>query len=219
MSDQPRKKKEYDEKIRKELMKELKIDNIMAVPTITKITINTGMGDALEDAKQFEEMVKDLAAISGQKPVITKTKKAISNFKIKPGSQVGIFVTLRGRKMWEFFDKLVSITLPRVKDFRGLSPKSFDGRGNYSLGLREHTVFVEVDANKITKLRGLQITISTSARSDDHARELLKKLGMPFMKSAKKDETNLDEELSTIHKREKIKVETTEAETAEPVAE
>ena len=201
MSDQPRKKKEYEEKVKKELMKDLKIDNVMAVPTIIKITINSGMGDAKEDAKIFEEMVRDMSLIAGQKPLITKTQKAISNFKIKPGSQVGMFVTLRGRKMWEFFDKLISITLPRVKDFRGLSPKAFDGRGNYSLGLREHTVFVEVDSNKVTRLRGLQITISTSAKNDDHAKELLKKLGMPFMKSAKK-ETNLDEELSTIHKRD-----------------
>lgn len=186
--EQPRKKKEFEEKIRKELMQELGIKNVMAVPMLTKIVVNTGMGDAKEDVKQYEEMSEELATITGQKPVIGKAKKAISNFKIRAGSIVGLNVTLRGRRMWDFFDKLVSITLPRVKDFRGLSPKAFDGRGSYSLGLREHTVFVEVDTNKVTKLRGVQITICTTAGDDKKAYALLKKLGMPFMKDTKKQE-------------------------------
>ncbi|MBN1915959.1 50S ribosomal protein L5 [Candidatus Dojkabacteria bacterium] len=185
---EPRKKKEFNEKIKKELMSILGIDNVMAVPMLTKIVINTGMGEAKEDTKQYEEMANELAAISGQKPVISKAKKAISNFKIRAGSIVGLSVTLRGRRMWEFFDKLVSITLPRVKDFRGLSPKSFDGRGNYSLGLKEHTVFIEVDTNKVTKLRGVQITLCTSSGDDKRAYVLLEKLGMPFMKNTKKQE-------------------------------
>ncbi len=182
----PRLKKEYNERIKKELMEELAIKNTSAVPTLEKIVLNVGLGIAKDDPKILEDMAKDIAAIAGQKPVITKSKKAISNFKIRENQEIGIKVTLRGHRMWEFLDKLVSITLPRVKDFRGVSNKAFDGRGNYALGVREHTVFVEVDSNNVTKLRSMQVIINTTAPDNDMAKALLKKLGMPFRHENKK---------------------------------
>lgn len=178
----PRLKIKYEQQIRAELMKEFNISNVMAVPNITKIVVNMGIGEGKEDKKLIESMVEDIAMLSGQKPVVTKTSKAISNFKTKIGSEVGIKVTLRGNMMWYFLDRLIAIVLPRIKDFRGIPAKAFDKRGNYALGIREHTVFPEVDATKVAKIHGLQIIICTSAGDDPKALSLLTKLGMPFIK-------------------------------------
>lgn len=172
----------YEKEIRPELMKELQLKNVMAVPTVTKIVVNSGLGAAKDDSGVIEEMTRDLAMITGQKPVITKAKKAISNFKIKEGLEIGLKVTLRREMMWHFLDRIISLALPRIKDFRGISAKAFDGRGNYSLGIREHTVFPEVDPTMVSKLRGFQVIICTSARDDEKAFKLLEKLGMPFEK-------------------------------------
>lgn len=180
--DKPRLKEKYDKEIQKELMKELKIDNIMAVPRLTKIVVNSGLGEAKDDSGVIEEMVRDIALITGQKPVVTKTKKAISNFKIRENQDIGVKVTLRSDMMWNFLDRLIALALPRIKDFRGVPTKSFDRNGNYALGIKEHTVFPEVDATKVSKLRGLQITICTSAQEDEQAFKLLEKLGVPFQK-------------------------------------
>lgn len=174
---------QYSDKIHPELMKELGIDNVMAVPTVTKIVINSGMGEAKDDNKIIESMLEDVAMLSGQKPIVTKSKKAISNFKIREGEEIGVKVTLRRDMMWYFLDRLISIVLPRIKDFRGISAKAFDKNGNYALGMKEHTVFPEVDATKITRIRGLQIIICTSASNDQDALALLTKLGMPFKKT------------------------------------
>lgn len=180
----PRLKKEYYEKIQKELAKEFGIKNLMAVPRIEKISVNVGLGEAKNDVKILDDMLEDIALIVGQRPVKTKSAKAISNFKIREGQEIGMKVTLRGDRMWEFLDRVINITLPRVKDFRGISAKAFDGRGNYSLGLREHTVFPEIDPNKVTKPRGMQIGIITNS-NDEMARALLTKFGMPFIKPKK----------------------------------
>ena len=182
MTEQPRLKKEYFEKIRPELMKELGIKNIMAVPKLEKIIINSGLGEAIKDSKIIDEMIEDISVITGQRPIRTKAKKAISNFKIRIGEDIGLKVTLRDQKMWEFLDRLVNIVLPRTKDFRGISSKAFDGRGNYALGIREHNVFPEVDPNKVTRARGIQIIFTISGNSDENSRVLLGKLGMPFQK-------------------------------------
>ncbi len=180
MSYIPRLKKLYNKKIREELKKELKLDNIWAVVNLEKIVINVGLGDGKDDKNLIEDLTKDIALIAGQKPIATKAKKAISNFKIRAGQNIGIKVTLRGDRMWEFLDRLINIVLPRVKDFRGVSLKAFDGHGNYSLGLKEHTVFPEIDTNKVTKPHGLQINIITKNGSDEATKLLLTKLGMPF---------------------------------------
>jgi len=164
------------------LREELKIKNIMAVPTLEKIVLNSGLGEAKVDKTIIDDMVRDMAMIAGQKPVITMTKKAISNFKIRENMPIGVKVTLRGDMMWHFIDRLISIVLPRIKDFRGIPLKAFDGRGNYAVGIKEHTVFPEVDPTKVTKLRGLQVIICTTARNDEAALLLLQKLGMPFQK-------------------------------------
>lgn len=181
----PRLKTEYYEKIQKELAQEFGIKNLMAVPRIEKISVNVGLGDAKVDGKLLDDMIEDIALIVGQRPVKTKATKAISNFKIRIGQEIGMKVTLRGDRMWEFLDRVINITLPRVKDFRGISFKAFDGHGNYALGLKEHTVFPEIDPNKVTKPRGMQISIITNS-NDEMAKALLTKLGMPFMKSNKK---------------------------------
>lgn len=176
----------YNKTYRNELMKELSLDNVMAVPTIKKIVINSGVGEAVNNSNAIEEMAEILSRISGQKPVINKAKKAISAFKIREGLEIGVSVTLRGAKMWEFFDKLVNVVFPRTKDFRGVNPNAFDGAGNYSIGITEHTVFPEIDPNKVQKIRPLQITIVTNTRSNDHARALLNKFGFPFKKDGNK---------------------------------
>lgn len=177
-------KQKYQDQIHAELQSELQIKNPMAVPTLTKIVVNAGVGRQVNtDNAYLDEIIEDIKAITGQRPVVTLSKKAISNFKLRENTSNGVMVTLRQDKMWDFFDKLVNVTLPRVKDFRGVSAKSFDKRGNYALGIKEHLVFPEVDTSKMIKIKPLQVIICTSAETDDQARLLLKKLGMPFKKN------------------------------------
>ena len=170
----------YKKEIVPELQKEFGIKNVNAVPRLGKIVINVGVGEAIQNAKLLDAAKADLAMITGQQPVISRAKKSISAFKLRKGAAIACFVTLRDKRMYEFFDRLVNIVLPRVRDFRGVSPKGFDGRGNYTLGLRDQLVFPEIDYTKVEKPRGMNITIVTSARSDKEAAALLKKLGMPF---------------------------------------
>jgi large subunit ribosomal protein L5 len=162
------------------LMKEFNFQNIMQVPRFEKVVLNIGMGEALQNAKSMDAAIGDLTAIAGQKPVITRARKSIANFKLREGQAIGAMVTLRGDRMYEFLDRLVSIALPRIRDFRGVSRRSFDGRGNYSIGLREQIVFPEIDYDKVDKLRGLEVAIVTSARNDNEGYALLKQIGMPF---------------------------------------
>src|SRR5687767_7720880 len=162
------------------MQKEFSYGNINAVPKIEKITINIGMGEATSNSKLIDVAVQELTTIAGQKPVITKATKSIAAFKLREGMPIGVMVTLRGDRMFEFLDRLVSVALPRVRDFRGVSPKSFDGRGNYTIGVREQLIFPEIDFNKVEKMRGMNISIVTTARNDEQARALLKSLGMPF---------------------------------------
>lgn len=164
------------------LTKQFNYKNVMAVPRMVKINVNMGLGEAIANAKVLDVATEELAAITGQRPVITKAKKSIAAFKLRQGMPIGVTVTLRGDRMYEFFDRLVNIALPRVRDFRGVSPRSFDGRGNYTLGLRDQLIFPEIDYGKADKARGMNITIVTTAKSDDEAYELLKVLGMPFAK-------------------------------------
>jgi large subunit ribosomal protein L5 len=173
-------KERYQKEIAPSLAKEFGIENPMAVPRLDKIVLNMGMGEAIANAKVLDTAVTELTSIAGQKPVITKAKKSIASFKLRQGMPIGAMVTLRGERMYEFFDRLVSVALPRVRDFRGVSPKAFDGRGNYTIGIREQLIFPEIDFNKVDKLRGMNISIVTTARNDDQARALLKSLGMPF---------------------------------------
>jgi large subunit ribosomal protein L5 len=177
-----RMKERYQKEMVPALMKELNLDNIMQVPKVTKVMVNIGMGEAMDNPKALDAAVGDVTQITGQKPVITKAKKAIANFKLREGRSIGVKVTLRGERMWSFIDRLMNIVLPRVRDFRGVSPDSFDGRGNYTLGLREQLIFPEIEYDKIDKIRGLEISIVTSAPNDDQARLLLQMLGMPFRK-------------------------------------
>lgn len=164
------------------LFKELTLNNVMEVPRISKVVVNIGVGEALDNAKALDAAVEDLTKITGQKPVVTKARKSIANFKLREGRAIGVKVTLRGDRMWSFMDRLMNVALPRVRDFRGISPNSFDGRGNYTLGLREQLVFPEIEYDKIDKLRGFEISIVTTAQSDDAARRMLQMLGMPFRK-------------------------------------
>jgi large subunit ribosomal protein L5 len=173
-------KERYQKEIAPSLAKEFGIENPMAVPRLNKIVLNMGMGEAVANAKVLDTATTELTSIAGQKPVITKAKKSIASFKLRQGMPIGVMVTLRGERMYEFFDRLVSVALPRVRDFRGVSPKAFDGRGNYTIGIREQLIFPEIDFNKVDKLRGMNISIVTTARNDDQARALLKSLGMPF---------------------------------------
>ena len=170
----------YKSEVLPELQKELGIKNIMAVPRLEKIVINVGVGEAIQNAKALDSAKAELSLISGQAPVVSRAKKSISAFKLRKGVAIACYVTLRNRRMYEFFDRLVNIVLPRVRDFRGVSPKAFDGRGNFTLGLREQLVFPEIDYTKVEKSRGMNITIVTTARDDTEAYVLLKKLGMPF---------------------------------------
>jgi large subunit ribosomal protein L5 len=172
----------YKEEIAPELMEELSIDNVMEIPTIEKIVVNIGVGDALDNPKALDEVVRDLATITGQRPVITKSKKSIANFKLREGRAIGAKVTLRGDRMWAFLDRLVNVALPRVRDFRGISPDAFDGRGNYTLGLQEQLIFPEVNYDDVEILRGMEVSIVTTAGDDDRARALLTRIGMPFRK-------------------------------------
>ena len=173
-------REKYDNEIRESLKKELGITNPMAIPRLEKIVINMGLGEATQNVKIMDPLVADLAAIAGQKPVTTKAKKSIAQFKVREGMPIGAMVTLRGDKMYEFLDRLISIALPRVRDFRGVSSKSFDGRGNYTLGLRDQLIFAEIDYAKVDKLKGMNVTIVTTAKDDNAARALLKGFGMPF---------------------------------------
>jgi large subunit ribosomal protein L5 len=177
-----RMKERYQKEMVPALMKELNLENVMQAPRVTKVMVNIGMGEAMDNPKALDAAVGDVTQITGQKPVITKAKKAIANFKLREGRSIGVKVTLRGERMWAFIDRLMNIVLPRVRDFRGVSPDSFDGRGNYTLGLREQLIFPEIEYDKIDKIRGLEISIVTSAPNDDQARLLLQKLGMPFRK-------------------------------------
>ena len=173
-------KDRYQKDVAPSIAKEFGITNPMAVPKIEKVVINMGMGEAIGNAKILDTAADELRAITGQKPVITKAKKSIASFKLRQGMPIGVVVTLRGDRMYEFLDRLVSVALPRVRDFRGVSPKAFDGRGNYTIGIREQLIFPEIDFNKVDKLRGMNISIVTTARNDEQARALLKGLGMPF---------------------------------------
>ncbi len=175
-------KEHYMKEVRRKLQDEFKIENPMAVPKIEKVVLNMGMGEAISNAKLLDTAVEELATITGQKPVITRAKKSIASFKLREGQAIGTMVTLRGEKMYEFLDRLISIALPRVRDFRGVPTKSFDGRGNYTLGIRDHLIFPEVDPGKVDKPKGMNITIVTTAKNDDQARVLLRELGMPFNK-------------------------------------
>jgi large subunit ribosomal protein L5 len=175
-------KDRYENEVAPALMKSLNLGNTMEVPRIKKVIVNVGAGEALDNAKALDAAVADITQITGQKPVVTKARKSIANFKLREGRAIGVKVTLRGERMWSFIDRLMNIALPRVRDFRGISPNAFDGRGNYTLGLREQLVFPEIEYDKIDKLRGLEISIVTTARSDDEGRQLLQMLGMPFKK-------------------------------------
>lgn len=170
----------YESEVKKALMEEYKYSSTMEIPGLNKIVINIGVGDATQDAKRLEEAVSELTLITGQKPVITKAKNSIATFKLRAGQEIGCKVTLRGIRMWDFLDKLVSIALPRVRDFRGVSRNAFDGRGNYTLGIKEQLIFPEIDYDKVAKVRGMDIVIVTTARTDKEAYTLLELLGMPF---------------------------------------
>lgn len=173
-------KQRYQKDVAPAIAKEFAIKNPMAIPRLEKIVLNMGMGEAIANAKILDTALAELTSIAGQKPVITKAKKSIASFKLRQGMPIGVMVTLRGERMYEFFDRLVSVALPRVRDFRGVSPKAFDGRGNYTIGIREQLIFPEIDFNKVDRLRGMNISIVTTARNDEEARALLKALGMPF---------------------------------------
>jgi len=173
-------KQRFQKEIAPALMKELELTNPMAVPRLHKVVINMGVGEATQNAKVLDPAANELAQITGQKPVVTKAKKSIAAFKVREGMPIGAMVTLRGDRMFEFVDRLMNVALPRVRDFRGVSTKSFDGRGNYTLGLRDQLIFPEIDYSKVEKLKGMNVTIVTTAKSDDEARALLKHLGMPF---------------------------------------
>jgi len=181
----PNLKERYTKEILPALMKEFSFRNVMEAPRLKKVVVNIGMGEALDNAKALDAAVHDLTIITGQKVLVTKAKKDISNFKLRAGKPVGVVVTLRGERMWSFLDRLMNVALPRVRDFRGVSSKGFDGRGNYTLGLREQLVFPEIEYDKIDKLRGMEVTVVTSARNDEHGRRLLALLGMPFQQQGK----------------------------------
>jgi large subunit ribosomal protein L5 len=176
----PRLKQRYRDEIAPALRTEFGFDNVMQVPTLTKIVVNMGVGEAARDNKLIEGAVRDLAAITGQKPAVTRARKSIAQFKLREGMPIGAHVTLRGDRMWEFLDRLLSTALPRIRDFRGLSPKQFDGRGNYTFGLIEQSMFHEVDQDRIDRVRGMDITVVTTANTDDEGRALLRHLGFPF---------------------------------------
>ncbi|MFH8614360.1 50S ribosomal protein L5 [Streptomyces sp. NPDC017979] len=176
----PRLKAKYREEIKGKLLEEFSYENVMQVPGLVKIVVNMGVGDAARDSKLIEGAIKDLATITGQKPAVTKARKSIAQFKLREGQPIGAHVTLRGDRMWEFLDRTLSLALPRIRDFRGLSPKQFDGRGNYTFGLTEQVMFHEIDQDKIDRVRGMDITVVTTATNDDEGRALLRHLGFPF---------------------------------------
>jgi large subunit ribosomal protein L5 len=175
-------KERYRKEVVSALQKEFNYKNPMQVPTIHKVVVNIGMGEAIQNAKAMDAAVADLAAITGQRPVITRAKRSVAAFKLREGMQIGCMVTLRGDRMYQFLDKLINVALPRLRDFQGVSPDAFDGRGNYTLGLREQLVFPEIDYDKVDKVRGMEVSIVTTARTDEEGRRLLKLMGMPFKK-------------------------------------
>ena len=181
--ERPRLKRRYDEEIRAQLKDQLGVPNIMMVPRLEKIVINMGVGRATQQQSLLEGAVRDLTIIAGQKPLVTRAKKSIAGFKLREGNAIGCKVTLRGDRMWEFLDRLIALAIPRIRDFRGLPPNAFDGRGNYTLGLREQLIFPEIDYDKIDKVRGMEISFVTTARSDEEGRRLLQLIGMPFRRS------------------------------------
>ena len=178
----PRLKRLYDEELRARLKDELGLSSVMQVPRIEKVTLNMGVGEAKTDAKQLDSAIEELTTIAGQRAQVRKARKSIAGFKIRDGMPIGARVTLRGSMMWDFIDRLISIALPRIRDFRGLNPGSFDGRGNYSLGIREQLIFPEIDYDKVDRIRGMQINIITTARNDEEGKRLLELLGVPFEK-------------------------------------
>ena len=175
-------KEKYQKEVVPNLQKEFSYRNPMQVPTVHKVVINIGMGEAIQNAKAMDAAVSDLATITGQRPVITRAKRSVAAFKLREGMQIGVMVTLRGDRMYYFLDKLINVALPRLRDFQGVSPEAFDGRGNYTLGLREQLVFPEIDYDKVDKVRGMEVSIVTTARTDEEGRWLLKLMGMPFKK-------------------------------------
>ena len=179
-AEMPRLKTRYREEILPALQAEFEIKNVMQVPGLTKIVVNMGVGEAARDSKLIEGAIKDLTAITGQKPLVTKARKSIAQFKLREGMPIGAHTTLRGDRMWEFLDRLISIALPRIRDFRGLNPRSFDGRGNYSLGIREQLIFPELNYDDVTQIRGLDVAITTTAETDEQGLALLRGLGFPF---------------------------------------
>ena len=176
----PRLKTRYREEIKKALNEEFKYENVMQIPGVTKVVVNMGVGDAARDSKMINGALEDLTAITGQKPQVRRAKKSIANFKLREGMPIGARVTLRGDRMWEFLDRLLTIALPRIRDFRGLSDQQFDGHGNYTFGLTEQTMFYEIDIDKVDRPRGMDITVVTSATNDEEGRKLLRELGFPF---------------------------------------
>jgi large subunit ribosomal protein L5 len=178
--ERPRLRSRFEKEVAPALLKELELDNKMAVPRLHKIVVNMGVGEATQNAKVLDPAVNELGQITGQKPVVTRARKSIAAFKVREGQAIGAMVTLRGDRMYEFFDRLVNVVLPRVRDFRGVSTKSFDGRGNYTLGLHDQLIFPEISYEKVDKLKGMNVTIVTTAANDNQARSLLKHLGMPF---------------------------------------
>ncbi|MFI7588115.1 50S ribosomal protein L5 [Spongisporangium articulatum] len=176
----PRLKTRYNDEIAAELLKQFSYENVMQTPRLVKIVVNMGVGEAARDSKLIDGAIKDLAAITGQKPQVTKARKSIAQFKLREGMPIGAHVTLRGDRMWEFLDRLLSIALPRIRDFRGLNPGQFDGRGNYTFGLNEQSMFHEIDQDRIDRVRGMDITVVTTATNDDEGRAFLKLLGFPF---------------------------------------
>ncbi|PYQ65966.1 MAG: 50S ribosomal protein L5 [Acidobacteria bacterium] len=178
----PRLKQRYAEEVVAKLQKEFGIDNVMAVPRLERISLNMGMGEAIQNIKILDDAVEEMTALAGQKPTITRAQKSIAAFKLREGMPIGARVTLRGDRMWEFLDRLISVALPRVRDFRGVPSKSFDGRGNYTLGIRDHLIFPEVDYNRVERPKGMNITIVTTAGNDERALYMLRELGMPFMR-------------------------------------
>lgn len=180
MSQKPRLKVKYDEEIHAALKEQLGVPNPMQVPTLEKIVLNMGLGEAVQNKKAIDEALDELALISGQKPRVNKSRKSIANFKVREGMPIGVSVTLRGTRMWEFFDRLISVAIPRVRDFRGLSPRAFDGRGNYSVGASEQLIFPEIDFDSVSETRGMNITIVTTAINDEQGRALLDAFGFPF---------------------------------------
>jgi len=181
---EPRLKKRYREEIAPALIEEFKYENEMQAPSVVKVVVNIGLGEATQDAKVLDAASSDIATITGQKPVITRARKSIANFKVREGNAIGLMVTLRGAQMWEFLDRLLSVALPRIRDFRGVSPKAFDGRGNFSLGVQEQLIFPEIEYDKVDRVRGMQINIISTARTDEEGARLLELLGMPFSKGA-----------------------------------